>query len=463
MLRSIAWNIFGSASLVLVNLIFGILLARLINPIHFGSFALIVALPSIYNALLYFVLKHHLIQSDSALDSLRSTGRLYQKFLRVFELIALILCAVLCLVHALSFELFLSIVLVLIGLECFGFWAYKQIGLELKADYKKISNYRLGAAVISGLIALIMAYYGFELLALATRYLLNYLLLMLFYYSIRFKQLKMLRTEQLIKDFKTMGIYQSFEIIVQYIDNILIGIQMGTANLAYYSKSYQLFSKPVELLSGKAFETLLPQVFRLDQKERVSILSQMFILIQIIQVPMLIFIAIYSRELIVLILGNNWESAHIAVRWFALANIINYHLLFSNILLSIPDNDMLRKMGNIKNVMLLLAIIVGSFFSLRILVICFFIATLFSSLVFLVYLAQSYLSKQLSLNLILYPIVLTGLSYLLNFAFSDLSNPYTLLITHFMASLLLILVGLWLYRNKIKELFQLIKILGNAL
>jgi len=108
------------------------------------------------------------------------------------------------------------------------------------------------------------------------------------------------------------------------LDNVLIGKYYGSSSLGFYSKAYQLLMMPVTNLRDPMNRVAMPALSRLQNepeqyrnyfKKYVSILG-------FISMPLIVFMFVFSDNIINLVLGSQWGEASELFKILALAAFI---------------------------------------------------------------------------------------------------------------------------------------------
>jgi len=94
-------------------------------------------------------------------------------------------------------------------------------------------------------------------------------------------------------------------------DNILIGKFVGASALGFYSKAYGLLMLPIRQVRSPLVSVGLPGLSRLQAEPRryKSYYLKMVQLLAFITMPVAMVLGAYSRQIIMLVLGPQWEQA----------------------------------------------------------------------------------------------------------------------------------------------------------
>lgn len=126
------------------------------------------------------------------------------------------------------------------------------------------------------------------------------------------------KKNQPIKDFIKFGVGLSGSNTVNYFsknaDNILIGSVIGPTAVGFYSKAYQLLMLPINQLRTPLTLVATPALSALknDTFRYVNYYKKYLFILAFFSMPLVACLAIFSKELILIVLGNQWvESSYI--------------------------------------------------------------------------------------------------------------------------------------------------------
>ena len=94
-------------------------------------------------------------------------------------------------------------------------------------------------------------------------------------------------------------------------DKILVGRFCGSGILGLYSKAYSLLMLPISQMVGPITSVAIPALSRIqdDPARYRSYYSKLIVLLSFISMPLVVFMAICSRSIIHLLLGEQWLGA----------------------------------------------------------------------------------------------------------------------------------------------------------
>ena len=107
-------------------------------------------------------------------------------------------------------------------------------------------------------------------------------------------------------------------------DNILIGRFLGAAPLGFYARAYNLFLVPLRQLHGplgNVVQPVLAAVVEQPAKYR-RLYRRTLASIAIVGMPVVVFLAVMSRQIVLVLLGYRWLDAVAPFRWLAIAGFL---------------------------------------------------------------------------------------------------------------------------------------------
>jgi O-antigen/teichoic acid export membrane protein len=107
-------------------------------------------------------------------------------------------------------------------------------------------------------------------------------------------------------------------------DNILVGRFLGAGPLGLYARAYNLFLVPLRQIHGPLGNVVQPVMSALaGEPERYrAFYKRMLAAITLAGMPGVMFLAVMSREIIVVVLGGRWVGAAQPFRWLAVAGFL---------------------------------------------------------------------------------------------------------------------------------------------
>jgi O-antigen/teichoic acid export membrane protein len=106
-------------------------------------------------------------------------------------------------------------------------------------------------------------------------------------------------------------------------DNLLIGRELGSESLGYYSRAYNLMLLPAMTVVSVVSRVMFPSLSRMDAAERVRrVYLESLGAIALVAAPLSIGLFVSARELVETIFGPRWSPAVPVVRVLALVSLV---------------------------------------------------------------------------------------------------------------------------------------------
>lgn len=192
-------------------------------------------------------------------------------------------------------------------------------------QFKFIAKVSLSLQAFSGIISILMAYYGCGAISLVIP---NFLtsVICLFIYKRAVDVHFVLRMDfSPLKRIFSFSIYQFLTNVVSYlsrnVDTMLVGKYIGMKPLGYYNKSFNLMLMPLQHISGVFIPVMLPVFSKYQDdfkfiEERYSKMLRLFAFVGVPTAELLFFA---GDEIIILFYGNQWEQSITAFKILAIS------------------------------------------------------------------------------------------------------------------------------------------------
>src|SRR2546427_7363707 len=304
------------------------ILARILTPEDFGLFGMVTALTAIAEQFKDFGLSTATIQrKDITPDQIS----------RLFWINVVIGLGITIVISALSF--FLAwffheerLVYITLVIATGFFWSalstQHQALLQRQMRYATLGGIQLGSTVISVGIATLLAVEGYGYWSLVWREVLRNVFISVGTWMwcpwTPSMPRKHTDVSHLIKFGRDITAFNVIVFFASSVDQILIGKVYGATQLGFYRQAYQLVFWPVMQLIAPVSRVAAPTLsFLQDNAERYrKVYRKVLMTTNFILMPMLLFSAIYSREIVSLVLGAKWIEAAPIFRILALAVFI---------------------------------------------------------------------------------------------------------------------------------------------
>lgn len=307
---------------MIVQLIVGMILARLLTPSEFGVFAILMVFTAFFNLMSDIGIAPAVIQSKTV-NTNDFLNYFYLSIALGIILTSLFIVLTYFLVRFYSNEVYLK--LGLFSTFTIFFTSISILPSAVLSKHKKFKELgilKLTAALISGIIAIFLAYRNFSYYSLVVQSIIYAVVIFLgsFFLSkfyTYFKKDKISISEIKIS-LRKIARYSSYNFAYNFInyfsrnlDNILIGKFLGPASLGFYDKAYRLILFPVSSLN-QVFSPIMHPLLADYQENKefiYQVFSKMIRLLSLIGISTTVFLYINAGDIILIMYGNQWENS----------------------------------------------------------------------------------------------------------------------------------------------------------
>lgn len=201
-----------------------------------------------------------------------------------------------------------------------GFAIVQRSLLKRKMNFKRLAIAQISAALIGGVIAVVMAVYGFGVWSLVTRRLVT--------------SFGLVGTLWIISDWKPsfkfswgsvkelLGFsgnltgFKALNYWVRKVDDLLVGRFLGSQALGLYTRAYQIMLFPLNRVSRVIGKVMFPALTKIkDDKVRTKqAYLKSISLIAFVTFPLMLGLLVTTDHLVLAVLGNQWKGTIILLR-----------------------------------------------------------------------------------------------------------------------------------------------------
>ena len=388
LLHGVAWNFIEKVLMRGASFIIGIILARLLSPSDFGLIGMLAIFVAISNVFIEGGLAKALIQRKDCQDIDFSTAFVANVGMSLMIYVVLFLTAPL--IADFYDEPILTDITRILSLNFVlgSFNIVQRAKLMANVDFKSLAQINVISTIVSGIVGIAMAYYGWGVWSLVGQTLCSTIVLLLlfpFYSkwrpSIKFSPNSFRQLFGFGSKLMATGVYS---VILNNISTICIGRFYKSNQLGFYTRASQ-FS---EIISSTMFDVLgnvtFPVLSHLqdDREKLVSVYRKSLFITSMLIFPMMILCALLSRPMVIILLTEKWLPCVVLMQWLFLARMFTpLSAINMNILNAVGRSDLFMKLDFSKAPLVLIvlaitipisveAITIGSFCTSFI---CFFI------------------------------------------------------------------------------------------
>lgn len=388
LLHGVAWNFIEKVLMRGASFIIGIILARLLSPSDFGLIGMLAIFVAISNVFIEGGLAKALIQRKDCQDIDFSTAFVANVGMSLMIYVVLFLTAPL--IADFYDEPILTDITRILSLNFVlgSFNIVQRAKLMANVDFKSLAQINVISTIVSGIVGIAMAYYGWGVWSLVGQTLCSTIVLLLlfpFYSkwrpSIKFSPNSFRQLFGFGSKLMATGVYS---VILNNISTICIGRFYKSNQLGFYTRASQF----PEIISSTMFDVLgnvtFPVLSHLqdDREKLVSVYRKSLFITAMLIFPLMILCALLSRPMVIILLTEKWLPCVVLMQWLFLARMFTpLSAINMNILNAIGRSDLFMKLDFSKAPLILIvlaitipisveAITIGSF---CISFICFFI------------------------------------------------------------------------------------------
>lgn len=388
LLHGVAWNFIEKILIRGASFFIGIILARLLSPSDYGLIGMLAVFISISNVFIEGGLAKALIQRQDCQDIDFSTAFVANVGISLVIYLIMFISApwiadfydepiLIDLTRILSLNFILG-----------SFNIVQRAKMMAKVDFKSLAQINVISTIISGLVGILMAYFGCGVWALVGQTLCSTIVLIILFpiYS-RWKpsfKFSIASFRQLFGFGSKLMVTGVYSVVLNNISTICIGKFYRSQQLGFFTRASQ-FS---ELISTTSYEVIgnvtFPVLSELqnDKSKLVEVYRKSLFFTALIIFPIMILTTLLARPMIIVLLTEKWLPCVVLIQWLCLARMFTpLSAINMNILNAVGRSDLFMKLDFSKLPLILLtfaitipisveAIVIGDFISTFI---CFFI------------------------------------------------------------------------------------------
>lgn len=364
-LKGVRWTVLGQIVIQFINILFGIILTRLLTPTDFGLIVMVTVFTAFLGVFQDLGLGSYLIFKKNSTDEDYNT--VFFTHLAIGLLLSLILFFSKELIISFYNEPKLGLIIEFIAVIFFiqSFANIQFTKLKKKIDFKSIFLADLISISVSSLIAIYLAWTSFGYWSLVYKIVLAVIIKTIcvwifsqwrpsFVFSIISLKSALKYSYPIIGN-KTTNYF------MRKTDNILIGRLLGSEALGIYGRAYSLMMFPVGQISLVLSKVLFSSFSYIneDLEKLKSNWRTVNRIISFLLFPLMIFIIILAEPFTMLILGPQWEEAIEIIQIFAVAGVVQGITNVGYMFDIIGKTKLNFKINLGVNLLLILSIIIG--------------------------------------------------------------------------------------------------------
>ena len=323
--KSFFWKYSERFIVQVFNFVLTILLARLLSPNEYGIVALIMVFVNIANVIVEGGLNTALIQRKNADESDFSTTFFFCIIVSFIMYAIMYFCAPLISSFYHNDELVPVIRILSLLLILYAINSIQQAYIAKKMLFRKLFICSIISIIVSGVVGVLLAYRGLGVWALVSQLLINHIvLIIMMFFLISWRPSFFFSIRKLIPllDFG-WKIFLSNLIVAVFVNmrKLVIGRVFTASSLAFFEKGEQFPNIIMNNINSSVQAVLLP-TFSEYQNDRDAIKRMLYratTLSCFFIYPLLIYLIVVAKPLVVLILTEKWAPAALFLQILAIA------------------------------------------------------------------------------------------------------------------------------------------------
>lgn len=327
-IQGVGWSGISQLTRLLLHFIVVAILARLLTPNDFGLLAMTVVFTGFVMVFCDFGLTAALIQHKKLTEEHLSSS-FWINMLTGF-ILTLLLIFLAPIIANFYNESRLTLIVSALSLTFFisSFGIVQTALFTRKLDFKSLAIVEISAVLISGVIAVTLAFSGFGVWSLVWQQLISVFVKVIFLWKLSGWRPKFLFRWQRFKELLSFSLNLTGFSFINYFnrnfDDLLIGKLFGSISLGFYNLAYQLLLFPLNNISQIIGRVMFPSLSVIqndkDKVRRSYIKATRYI--AVITFPLMIGLLVITPQFIRVIFGLQWERSIFLVQIFALTGLI---------------------------------------------------------------------------------------------------------------------------------------------
>ncbi len=314
-INGLFWDFSGKIGLQSVGFFVSIILARILAPEDFGLLAIIMVFIGLAGVFLDFGFSTALVQR-SEVTELHYSSVFFMNIIMGIVLGGLVFLLAPFIARFYERDILVNLIRVMsFSFIINAFGNVTRAHLRREMDFKIISYANIASAVISGGIAIYMAYHGYGVWSLVIQAILGQLLSNVFLYvgcKVHFALVFSLKPIKELWGFSSRIFFSGLiDTIFINLDSLFIGKLLSPTTLGYYYRAKSLESFSIRYTSGSVASVLLPSLSSIqNEKERFnSVVIKYFHILSFISFLLSGVLLVCAEEIIILLFSEKWKSS----------------------------------------------------------------------------------------------------------------------------------------------------------
>lgn len=361
-----AWTLFANVSSQAISFLVTVVLARLLTPGDFGVVAISAVFIGVITLFQDVGMGAAIIQRKDIDDDYLSTS--FSVSIIAGALLAALVATVSPFVASFYREAILRDILLVssLGFLLSPLTSIHTSILSKKLEFKKVALLTLATHAVSGTISIGMALSGYGLWSMVLGKIISQpILIPVVWHVVKWRP----RPKIIRRCFSDLFGFSShllgfnlLNFFARNLDNLIIGKYLGAQTLGYYSVSYNLMLKPLQLISWSVGKVLFPVFSSIqdDPEQTRAVYLKIIRSISLITFPMMTGLFMVAEEFILSVYGETWRPAILPLKLLcAVGGIQSIGTTSGVIFNSQGRSDLTLKIGAVSATGIVVGFIIG--------------------------------------------------------------------------------------------------------
>jgi teichuronic acid exporter len=382
-ISGLLWSFIDNIASQGIIFIVGVVLARLLSPKEFGLIGMITIFVSISQIFVNSGFGQSLIRKQNASQTDYSTIFYFNLFVGVLFYVIIFFSAKYIAIFFKEPQLVSLLKVLGIGIIVNSLGVIQTTILTKNINFKLQAKISVISAIISGIIGISLAYYGFGVWSLVWRTLAGYIITTIFLWLFNTWKPDFIFSKESLKELFGFGnklmISQLIDSIYTNIYYLIIGKYYNAFELGYYTRAEQFKNLPSQNLNGIISKVSFPVLSSIqDDKVRLKnnykqlIRSTMFITF-----TLMLGLAATAEPLVITLIGEQWRPSIIYLQMLSIVGMFYpLHALNLNMLQVQGRSDLYLRLEIIKKTLAIPTIIIGIIWGIKIMIVGMLVNTI---------------------------------------------------------------------------------------
>lgn len=327
MFQGMVWSAFGRIFIQIAQFSLGIILARILSPKEYGTFAILLVFITISNVFIDSGFTKALIQKKDRNEDDISTVFLFNIGISILFYTILWISSPYIESFYKTESLALYIRVIALTLITNAIFTVPNTLITIKLNFKDLTIINLITTIVSGSISVYLAYSGYGIWALVFQTLFRSILTAIIIWLWFGWKPNWVFSKKSFKELFSYGskllLSSLLTVLFTNLNTILIGKYISTRDLGFYSRGKQ-FSDVMLGVFNSTFGVLLPGLSPFqDQKEVLIVHTRTIIRASaLISIPIFLGLSVMAEPIIKLLLTEKWIIAVPIMKIYCLARLI---------------------------------------------------------------------------------------------------------------------------------------------